>query len=61
MDHAVDTCVDIDLLRERDKWPRGALAATMDFLNAHPDFVSTDFNMTYGITCHPFGFLQRPE
>ncbi len=54
-----DTCVDVEALREIPSWPRGALVATLEFLASHHDFVSTDFNTDYGITCHPFGFLQR--
>jgi cephalosporin hydroxylase len=54
-----DTCVDIEELREGSYWPRGALAATNEFLNNHDDFERTNFNHTYGITCHPYGFLRK--
>ena len=54
-----DTCVDIDELRECSAWPRGALVATNEFLDGHDDFERTSFNHTYGITCHPYGFLRK--
>jgi cephalosporin hydroxylase len=54
-----DTCVDIDELRECPSWPRGALVATNEFLGGHDDFERTNFNHTYGITCHPYGFLRK--
>jgi len=54
-----DTCVDIEDLRQQPNWPRGALIAMLDFLGKNSDFCSTDFNNTYGISCHPFGFLTR--
>ena len=54
-----DTCVDIEQLRECSTWPRGALAATNDFLGDSNDFERTMFNHDYGITCHPFGFLRK--
>jgi cephalosporin hydroxylase len=54
-----DTCVDIEELREGNYWPRGALVATNDFLNDRSDFERTNFNHTYGITCHPYGFLRK--
>ena len=54
-----DTCVDIDQLRGSLSWPRGALAATNDFLEIHQDFEQTQFNHAYEITCHPYGFLRR--
>jgi cephalosporin hydroxylase len=54
-----DTCVDIEELREIHEWPRGALAATDDFLRNNSDFERTTFNHAYEITCHPFGFIQK--
>ena len=54
-----DTCVDIEALRENHEWPRGALAATDDFLRDHSEFERTEFNHAYEITCHPFGFLRK--
>ena len=54
-----DTCVDIDELRECSSWPRGALVATNEFLEDHDDFERTNFNHTYSITCHPYGFLRK--
>lgn len=54
-----DTCVDIELLRESEDWPRGALDAVNDFLRGDQSFERTDFNHTYEITCHPFGFLRK--
>jgi cephalosporin hydroxylase len=54
-----DTCVDIEELREGPYWPRGALKATNAFLSSRDDFERTMFNHTYGITCHPYGFLRK--
>jgi len=54
-----DTCVDIEALREIPSWPRGALSATNDFLASNNAFERTNFNHTYEITCHPYGFLRK--
>jgi cephalosporin hydroxylase len=54
-----DTCVDIEALREIPSWPRGALSATNDFLASNDAFERTNFNHTYEITCHPYGFLRK--
>jgi cephalosporin hydroxylase len=54
-----DTCVDIEALREIPSWPRGALSATNDFLISNDAFERTNFNHTYEITCHPYGFLRK--
>jgi cephalosporin hydroxylase len=54
-----DTCVDIESLRESEDWPRGALMATDDFLREDDSFERTDFNHSYEITCHPYGFLRK--
>jgi cephalosporin hydroxylase len=56
-----DTCLDIDALRLSDDWPRGVLAAVRDWFKT-PDAagftVQRDLEI-YGVTCHPYGFLQR--
>lgn len=54
-----DTCVDIESLRESSDWPRGALNAVNEFLSENSDFERSNFNHTYTITCHPFGFLRK--
>lgn len=54
-----DTCVDLEPLRESPEWPRGVLNAVNSFLLDNPEFERTDFNHTYTITCHPFGFLRK--
>ena len=56
-----DGCVDIDDLRLSSDWPRGVLPALHDWL-ATPEGakfqVRRDLEL-YGISCHPYGFLQR--
>lgn len=54
-----DTCVDLEALRQEQTWPRGALTALQQFLDQHPNFSVNTVNHRYGITCHPYGFLQR--
>lgn len=56
-----DTCLDVDALRLSDDWPRGVLAAMRDWFEtpAAAGFtVQRDLEI-YGVTCHPYGFLQR--
>lgn len=54
-----DTCVDLEALRQEQTWPRGALTALQEFLDNHSNFDVSSINHRYGITCHPYGFLQR--
>jgi cephalosporin hydroxylase len=56
-----DGCVDVEHLRADDTWPRGVVPAINDWL-ATPD--GAHFTMRrdlelYGITSHPYGYLQR--
>lgn len=56
-----DGSVDIEALRVMDDWPRGVLPALRDWLATPPgrEFcVRRDLEL-YGITSHPYGFLQR--
>jgi cephalosporin hydroxylase len=56
-----DGCVDIEEMRISPDWPRGVLPAVQDWL-ATPEGVEFEVRPdleTYGITCHPGGYLQR--
>jgi len=56
-----DGCVDVEAMRAAPGWPRGVLPALEAWLAspAGADFaVRRDLEL-YGITCHPYGFLQR--
>jgi cephalosporin hydroxylase len=56
-----DGCVDIDVLRLDDGWPRGVLPAVRDWLATEagePFRVRRDLEL-YGLTSNPEGFLQR--
>jgi len=56
-----DGSVDIEALRLSDDWPRGVLPALRDWLQTPDgrDFcVRRDLEL-YGVTSHPYGFLQR--
>jgi cephalosporin hydroxylase len=56
-----DTCLDIDELRLDEEWPRGTLAALRDWFETPgaASFTIRRERETYGLTCHPYGFLQR--
>jgi cephalosporin hydroxylase len=56
-----DGCVDIDELRVSEDWPRGVLPALRDWLatEAGRQFVVRRDLELYGVSCHPYGFLQR--
>lgn len=56
-----DGCVDVDWMRLNASWPRGVLPALHDWLatEAGDCFRIRRDLETYGISCHPEGFLQR--
>jgi cephalosporin hydroxylase len=56
-----DGCVDIDEMRADRNWPRGVLPAVEDWLASEEGrrFVRRRDLELYGISCHPYGFLQR--
>jgi cephalosporin hydroxylase len=56
-----DGCVDIDEMRPSDDWPRGVLAALDEWLRdvGGSAFVVRRDLERYGLSCHPYGFLQR--
>jgi cephalosporin hydroxylase len=56
-----DGCVDVDEMRLDPSWPLGVLPAVDDWLASDPgsDFVVRRDRESYGISCHPGGFLQR--
>jgi cephalosporin hydroxylase len=56
-----DGSVDVDALRITDEWPRGVLPALRDWLQTTEGrdfYVRRDLEL-YGVTSHPYGFLQR--
>ena len=56
-----DGCVDVEAMRAAPGWPRGVLPRWRHGWRspAGADFaVRRDLEL-YGITCHPYGFLQR--
>jgi cephalosporin hydroxylase len=58
-----DGCVDIEEMRLRDDWPRGVLPAVREWLAGDDGrrFRQRRDLELYGMTCHPYGFLQRVE
>lgn len=56
-----DGCVDIEEMRLLSTWPRGVIPAITDWLNAEEgaDFAQRRDLELYGISCHPYGFLER--
>lgn len=56
-----DGCVDIDMMRLEEGWPRGVLPAVADWLTspAGEGFGARRDLELYGMTCHPGGVLQR--
>jgi cephalosporin hydroxylase len=54
-------CVDIEELRISEDWPRGVLPALRDRLatDAGREFVVRRDLELYGMSCRPYGFLQR--
>lgn len=58
-----DGCVDIEEMRASDDWPRGVLAALREWLTEAPgdEFLVRRDLERYGLSCHPYGFLQRIE
>jgi len=58
-----DGCVDVPELRLADEWPRGVLHALNDWLTspAGQDFAIRRDLEIYGVTSHPYGFLQRSD
>lgn len=56
-----DTVVDEDPLRIDDRWPRGVAPAVAEWLATGPgqQFEIDRSIETYGVTCHPGGFLRR--
>ncbi len=56
-----DGCVDVDGMRADPNWPRGVLPAVEDWLASHDgrNFVRRRDLELYGVSCHPYGFLQR--
>jgi cephalosporin hydroxylase len=58
-----DGCVDVEVMRIDEAWPRGVLPALDDWLRtpAGAEFaVRRDLEL-YGMSCHPRGFLQRRD
>jgi len=56
-----DGAVDLDERRVEDDWPRGVLPALQDWLQTPEGRTFTvrrDLEL-YGLTAHPYGFLQR--
>lgn len=56
-----DGCVDIEEMRLRTTWPRGVIPAIAAWLQTED---GARFNQRrdlemYGMSCHPYGFLQR--
>lgn len=58
-----DGCVDIDVMRLSEDWPRGVLPALDEWLGtpAGAEFVTRRDLELYGMSCHPRGFLQRRD
>lgn len=58
-----DGCVDIEEMRLSDDWPRGVLPAIRAWLDtpAGGKFTVRRDLERYGLSCHPYGFLQRVE
>lgn len=56
-----DGCVDIEEMRLASGWPRGVLPAIDDWLASSQGqaFRQRRDLEIYGISCHPFGYLQR--
>ena len=56
-----DGCVDVEALRLDESWPRGVLPALHEWLRspAGQDFACRRDLELYGLTCHPWGILQR--
>jgi cephalosporin hydroxylase len=56
-----DGCVDVDEMRISESWPRGVLPAVRHWLATDEGRrfdVRRDLEL-YGMSCHPYGFLQR--
>jgi cephalosporin hydroxylase len=56
-----DGCVDIEEMRLSADWPRGVLPAVKEWLGTAEGrkfMVRRDLER-YGLSCHPYGFLQR--
>jgi len=56
-----DGCVDIEEMRFLPTWPRGVIPAITDWLESKEGAVFAqrrDLEL-YGISCHPYGFLER--
>jgi cephalosporin hydroxylase len=56
-----DGCVDVDEMRASPDWPRGVLPAVAKWLRGDlgRQFTQRRDLETYGISCHPQGYLQR--
>jgi cephalosporin hydroxylase len=56
-----DGCVDVGWMRVKDDWPEGVLPALDAWLATAQGsaFRARRDLEVYGVTCHPFGFLQR--
>jgi cephalosporin hydroxylase len=56
-----DGCVDVEVMRLDEGWPRGVLPAVDDWLATEAGFAfgARRDRESYGVTCHPRGFLQR--
>jgi len=56
-----DGCVDVEEMRIEETWPRGVLPALEEWLRTPEgrDFRQRRDLELYGLTCHPYGFLQR--
>lgn len=56
-----DGCIDVDEMRLSEEWPRGVLPALRNWLLTPQGarFSVRRGLELYGISCHPFGFLQR--
>jgi cephalosporin hydroxylase len=56
-----DGCLDLPALRVADEWPRGVLHALADWFasDASEGFAIRRDLELYGMTSHPYGFIQR--